>query len=804
MINFAVLINERVSVSLRNHRTYRSKFVATLLYATLFVVAAACSATRHVPDDELLLDKVSINITDNDTIVSDELINYLRQAPNHKVLGFAKLQLGLYNLSGKDDSKWYNRWLKRIGQPPVIYDSSLTDASRRQLTTALVNRGFMDAEVTVDTVVKHDKKKIEVTYNVTAGTPHTISSLTVETDDPRIEEIIARQVAPINITPGMMFDRNALDAERTRIASVLRNNGYYSFSKESITFLADTAAGSNEIDLTMTVRPPHTVKLSTGEEIGPTEHQRYAIKNVIFVTDYDGRSSGMNLDFPDADTVRYKDITILYGPDRYLRPSILDEKCFIRTGEFYNATDVDRTYSALSRLGILRFINIEMKPIATIDGTVWMDAYILLSRNKKQSVSVQVEGTNSEGDLGFGVGVTYQHRNLARRSELFTAKFRTSYESLSGNFEGLVNDRYTEYAGEADITFPKFMAPFLSHNFKMKSSATTQFALSVNYQERPEYTRVIAGGAWKYKWSDNRFDFNRRRTFDLIDINYVYLPRSTFDFINQIAPDNPLLRYSYEDHFIMRLGYTYSMTNRRIPTSERNSFSIQPSVTTFRWSAEMAGNVLYAISKMIGQKKNDGAYKVFGIQYAQYVKAEADYSYTRFLTNRQAIAVHGGAGIAYPYGNSSMVPFEKRFYAGGSNGVRGWSARTLGPGAYDARNQVIDFINQCGDIKLDFSFEYRFKLFWVFEGALFVDAGNIWTIKNYVNQPGGLFRFKNFYKEIAASYGAGIRMDFTYFLLRFDLGMKAHNPAMNQEPWPIVHPKWGRDATFHFAVGYPF
>ena len=151
-----------------------------------------------------------------------------------------------------------------------------------------------------------------------------------------------------------------------------------------------------------------------------------------------------------------------------------------------------------------------------------------------------------------------------------------------------------------------------------------------------------------------------------------------------------------------------------------------------------------------------------------------------------------------------MVPFEKRFYAGGSNGVRGWSARTLGPGAYDARNQVIDFINQCGDIKLDFSFEYRFKLFWVFEGALFVDAGNIWTIKSYVNQPGGLFRFKNFYKEIAASYGAGIRMDFTYFLLRFDLGMKAHNPAMNQEPWPIVHPKWGRDATFHFAVGYPF
>lgn len=757
-----------------------------------------------MPDGKLLLDKVSIHIRDNDTLVSEDFINYLRQAPNHKVLGFAKLQLGLYNLSGSDESKWYNRWLRRIGQPPVIFDRDLTEGSRRQLQTALVNRGFMDAEVVVDTVVRRDKKRIEVAYNITAGTPHRISSLTVETDDPRIEEILKEKAGAAKITPGMPFDRNVLDEERARIATIMRNNGYYSFNKEAITFIADTVAGSELIDLTMTIRPPRTVKLSTGEVVGPTEHQRYAIKNVLFVTDYNSRATGLNLDFPDTDTVRYKDILVLYGPDHYLRPSILEEKCFIKAGQLYNASDVDRTYSALSQLGILRFINIEMKPVATIDGTVWMDAYILLSRNKKQSVSVQVEGTNSEGDLGFGVGLTYQHRNLAKRSELFTAKFRTSYESLSGNFEGLVNDRYTEYAGEVDIAFPKFMAPFLSREFKQRSKATTQFALSANYQERPEYTRVIAGGAWKYKWSDNRFDFNRRRTFDLIDISYVYLPRSTFDFINQIAPDNPLLRYSYEDHFIMRLGYTYSMTNRRIPTAERNSFSIQPSVTTFRWSAEMAGNLLYAISNLIGQKKDDGAYKIFGIQYAQYVKADADYSYTRFLTNRQAIAFRAGAGIAYPYGNSSMVPFEKRFYAGGSNGVRGWSARTLGPGAYDARNQVVDFINQCGDIKLDLSFEYRFKLFWVFEGALFADAGNIWTIKNYVNQPGGLFKFKSFYKEIAASYGAGIRMDFTYFLLRFDLGMKAHNPAMNQEPWPLIHPRWGRDATFHFAVGYPF
>lgn len=151
-----------------------------------------------------------------------------------------------------------------------------------------------------------------------------------------------------------------------------------------------------------------------------------------------------------------------------------------------------------------------------------------------------------------------------------------------------------------------------------------------------------------------------------------------------------------------------------------------------------------------------------------------------------------------------MVPFEKRFYAGGANGVRGWGVRTLGPGAYNSTNSVDDFINQCGDIRLDMSIEYRAKLFWVFEGALFIDAGNIWTIKNYENQPDGMFKFNKFYKQIALAYGAGIRMDFTYFLLRFDLGLKAYNPAINQERWPLLHPRWGRDANFHFSVGYPF
>lgn len=781
-----------------------------LVLSVVAALAWSCSPVKHVPDGQYLLDKVNINIIADSTGVKPtdgtDLVNFLRQHPNHKVLGFAKLQLATYSLSGKDSTKWYNRWLRRMGQPPVIYNPIMTELSARQLKQAVVNRGFMDASVTVDTVLNADSKRATVSYNILPGQPHVISEFKYDIEDPAIGSLILADTMDCVIEPGEVFNRNKLDAERTRIAQMLRNNGYYAINNEYITFVADTVANSKELVLTMRVQPPRQMPDKEKEQ---SRHVPYSIGKIYFVVSSPTNdASSINFNFAGADTVRYKDMTVLYcTPDHFIKPGILEEKCHITPGRPYNAADIERTYQSLSQLGILKFINIDMKPVGFVDGRMWVDAYILVTRNKKQSLAVEVEGTNSEGDLGFGVGLTYQHRNIFHGSEQLSAKVRASYESLSGNLDGLINDKYTEVGAEVGLTFPKLEAPFVSKDFKLRSTASTEFAVSTNYQERPEYTRVIAGAAWKYKWSSpsNRLrGYNVRRTFDLVDINYVYLPHSTIDFIDQIAPENPLLRYSYEDHFIMRMGYSYYRTNRRIPTGKENSFTIQPSVSTLRLSGEMAGNLLYGFSHLIDQKKSDGAYKVFGIQYAQYVKGEFDYTHVANINHRNAVAFHTGFGIGYPYGNSSMIPFEKRFYAGGANNVRGWGVRTLGPGSYESKNNLLNFINQCGDIMLNLSMEYRMRLFWVFEGALFVDAGNIWTIKKYPTQPNGEFTFSKFYKQIAAGYGVGLRMDFTYFLLRLDLGMKAHDPAKNAEPWPLIHPNWHRDATLHFAVGYPF
>ena len=768
------------------------------------LLLGGCSSTRHVPDGSFLLDKVSITVEDSSRVATKKLYNYLRQQPNHKVLGLARMQLGVYNLSGRDSTTRFNRWLRKIGEEPVIYDEALTEQSARQLRQALINAGFNDARVEVESNSPKEKK-INVAYRLYPGAPHVISSVAYEVEDPALEEMVFADSVSWPVKAGGQLDRNILDNQRALIAERMRNNGYFAFTKEFISFFADTVAGSKEVDLTMVI---HNPKQKADDDAAKTplmqmpRHRRYVYNKVTVVTDFSPGNDANGFDFAGRDTVNCRGIEILYGKDRYLTPKNIAEQCYIIPGENYSTISIDRTYEALNRLSVLRYVNILTRPAGSTGDLELLDVYILLSPTKKMGVTLELEGTNSEGDLGVGGGATFQHRNLAHGGEMLTAKLRGSYESLSGNFDGLINHNYTEVAAELGITFPKFKAPFLSSSFKQKMRASTEFAVTFMRQERPEYTRIIAGGAWRYKWADRAN--TSRRTFDLIDINLVNLPKSTIDFIDHIAPDNPLLRYSYEDHFIMRMGYTWYHTNRRPATTALEQRKDPVNTFTVRASAETAGALLYAISEATNMKRRDGAYKIFGIQYAQYLKGEADYTINHRITSRNSVSFHAGLGIAFPYGNSSMVPFEKRFYAGGANGVRGWSVRTLGPGSYDSRNSVTGFINQCGDISLILNLEYRNKLFWVFEGAVFVDAGNIWTIRNYPNQPGGFFRFKSFYKEIAAAYGIGLRMDFNYFLLRLDMGVKAHNPAIGQERWPIIHPQWRRDVSFHFSVGYPF
>lgn len=767
------------------------KYLFKLLIFLLFLAVTSCSPTKYVGKDQYLLNKVTI-VTDNKSVKSGELKPYVRQQPNHKTFGLFRIPLSFYNLSGRDTTRWFNRWLRKIGNPPVIYDEGLTIRSESEIAKALSNRGYIHASVKADTTIK--KKKINVRYDVTTNQPYYLNEITYNIPNDTLSRLILADTTSLLLKKGILFDRNTLEEERQRISAYLRNRGYYAFNKEYITYVADTAVGDSRVNIELNLMPVPE-QLPDGETVYK-EHEPYRIRNVYFITDYDPMSIDQSSRYVVKDTVEYKGYYILYGDKKFLRKETLVNNCYILPGGLFRNRALDNTYSAFSRLRILKYVNIRFNPVV-VDGEKMLDCMILLTEGKANTASVDLEGTNSAGDLGVALGLTYQQRNLFRGSETFTAKFRGAYESLSGDLGGIINDNYSELGGELGITYPQFLFPFLKASFRKKLRATTEFAINLNFQQRPEYTRIIAGGGWRYKWNSHNNVF--RHHLDLIDINYVYLPKTSDGFLDNIAPDNPLLRYSYENHFIMRTAYMFYRTNLNPARKGKDIY-------TLRAAAEMGGNLLYAISKLTDQKPGQyGEYSFLGIRYAQYAKADVDYAYTFLLDDRNSLALHVGAGIAVPYGNSEILPFEKRYFSGGANSVRGWSVRTLGPGTYRGTNPVSDFMNQCGDIRLDMNVEYRARLFWKLQLAAFIDAGNIWTIKEYSSQPGGVFKVKSFYKEIALSYGLGVRLDFNYFLLRLDMGVKAYDPSLTgKERWVISHQKFLKETVLHFAVGYPF
>ena len=428
---------------------------------------------------------------------------------------------------------------------------------------------------------------------------------------------------------------------------------------------------------------------------------------------------------------------------------------------------------------------------------------------------IEVEGTNTAGNLGAALNLLYTNRNLFRGAEVWTTKLHAAYEAISG-LEGYSDQNYFELGIETKLTFPSLLVPF---HLLGRQAGNTTLSLQWNTQERPEFHRRVLTALWSYQWGTHSGRVKQR--LDLPSLNYVYMPwiSATFrrDYLEATNYRSALIRYAYEDLLVFNTTYFHEWTSNRngqrsvspntIPSRPTDNFAI--SQVRLLWSVESAGNLLWALSAPLGLSKNsEGYYKLFDVAYAQYLKFDIDASASFLINARNSLAIHGSLGLAQPYGNSLIVPFEKRYFGGGANGIRGWGVRELGPGNYKGEDGRVDFINQTGNLKLLLQAELRSNLFWKFSGAFFLDAGNIWTTRHYaVTGKGGQLQLSDFWKQIALSYGIGLRLNLDYFILRFDLGMKAINPAYKSSTsgyLPLVHPRFGRDATFHFAVGLPF
>lgn len=703
---------------------------------SILLLTTACSTGKYVQEGEYILDKVAV-VSDQSDYNAAPLSQYVRQ---------------------KEKPKLFSLFRNPFSRKPVIYDTLQARLSCQNLMTAMQNEGYMNAGVSLYTETKG--KKLKATYLLHPGQPFLIGKVNYDIQDEGIQQLLhLDQTDNQHIKPGMRFTVETLDNERKRIAGLLSDNGYFRFNKDFIHFTADTVMGRKDIALTLQLR-----KYKSNSNSPEVDHTRYLIRDVLFQSN-------------DSDRI-------------HLRKQVLLNATAIKAGRPYDASALQRTYNNFARLQAVKYTNIKF---AEVPDTNLLDCHIQISTNKPSTISFQPEGTNTAGDLGAAASITYTNRNLFHGSEQLSIEFRGAYEAITG-LEGYQDQNYTEFSVETKLVFPRFLAPFLSKSFRRRQTASSEWAVSWNFQNRPEFHRRVFSSAWRYRWSEPKHHLNYR--FDLLDLNYVYMPwiSSTFkrDYLDNAENRNAILRYNYEDIFIMKAGFTVSYTD---------------GVDAVRANFESAGNLLNGVSKGFGFKTNSqGQHTLFNIAYAQYVKLDFDYTHLFQFDKRNALALHAGLGVAYPYGNSTVLPFEKRYFSGGANSVRGWSVRELGPGKFKGTDGRIDFINQTGDVKLDLNAEYRSSLFWKLQGALFIDAGNIWTLRNYAEQPGGQFKFTEFYKQIAASYGMGLRLNFDYFILRFDVGMKAINPAYESEKehWSIFHPKLSRDFDFHFAVGLPF
>ncbi len=738
---------------IKNSKLNSLAIIITFIIATLY----GCSSSKFIPTNEYLLDKVSI--TSDDKHVNAGLLEpYIRQKGNSKWFSFFKIPLATYSLSGRDSTKWMNRTLQRIGEKPVILDTMQMRLSQEDLANALHNMGYMHA--IVKTNVKYHGKKADVNYTLHPGEPYYINKVDYNIMDDSIAKILRMDIeANRGIKSGDRFTVDVLDNERKRITSILLNNGYYRFHKDFIQYDADSARNENDINIKLNL-----LKYRANDNAPITLHPRYTIGTVNYKSgDEDGKL--------------------------HLRESVIKRNTRIEEGMPYRAKDLQRTYNNFARLQAVRYTNIRFHEHS--DTTI-LDCDMQLSTNKPNTISFQPEGTNTAGNLGAAASLTYSNRNLFRGSELFSVELRGAFEAIKG-LEGYKDQDYQEYNIETKLQFPRFIAPFISNSFKKKSRATSELSLSYNLQKRPEFHRRVFSAAWRYRWNDPNHHSNYR--IDLVDFNYIRMPwiSPTFkhDYLDSVSNRNAILRYNYEDLLIMKVGFALAYNN---------------GVNAMKANIETAGNLLHLLSATTAHKHENGQYTYFDIAYAQYVKGDFDFTHLIRFDEQNSLALHFGLGIAYPYGNSKILPFEKRYFSGGANSVRGWGVRELGPGKFRGTDGRIDFINQTGDMKLDINAELRSHLFWKLDGAFFIDGGNIWTIRQYDEQPGGQFKWNEFYKQIAVAYGLGLRLNFDYFILRFDLGMKAINPAYDnsREHYAITHPKWHRDSQFHFAVGLPF
>ena len=806
-----------------------TSYLISIIILLFFI--SSCGVKKYVPKADYLLVKNEFEVESEekaeekiffnlfpikvDEFEKPEVEPLIEQKPNSKIL-WTRVEMRIYCLSNPKKDNWINRTLRKQGEIPVVFDYDKAELSTRKIEQYLNTKGIFNPTVTFSTIPV-SRKKVKVKYNIYASKRYKIKEVNYVSENKDIHQELEHWKKYTILKPESYYDQNTLSNERDNLVTYFRNKGYYAFSRELVSFTVDTMVGNHFMNIELKVSPP-AYEDSLGREISLS---KFSLNDLyVYIenpsTDLQKKKlDTLQLTLARKAVKKENRYTFTYssGDKIPMKPRTIDQHLFFDQGDLFQLRKLDQSYTGLSDLQNFRYIDInfvQTKPTFDSLGNRRLDAVVRLLTTKQHSFSTAFEINNTPstdlsknvGNFGLEWNFTYRNRSLFRGAEIFEVRSKLAIELYKDAFDKSsdnVSDYFSNFESGIDmgLEIPQFLFPFADRLFARDFRPKTTINAGFNYQTRNAFDRYIINAGYGYRWRNNVRNMHQLLP---IEFNIVRINIENPDF--QILLDtikDARLKYQYSSHFIMDMRYNY-VYNGQVSRYQRN-------FTYFSMSAESAGNLLYAIDKTTNSKihEDDNGSKIyhkFGVPYSQYIRGTFDLKrYTSAASSTTFVSrISGGIGI--PYGNAVSLPYEKSFYGGGPTTIRAWRMRDLGPGSYNLNSG--NRFDKIGDISLVANAEMRFPLFSIFEGALFVDAGNIWLLEESEEFSGGKFEWDKFYKDIALGGGFGIRMNIYITTIRFDFAMPFRDPArIDNNQWRFD--KWKlKDMVVNFGIGYPF
>ncbi len=790
------------------------RVIRMVVILSLGILCSACSVTRKLSPGEYFLQRVEIQddkqTPKQERIRSTTLEEYVRQSPNKRFLG-TNFYVWAYNLANPNKDNWWNNLKRKVGEEPVLLDTLLTEKSAQNLKTYMDSRGYYSSQVEYSIDTTRRRKRAFVSFKTIQNEPYRIKSISYDFRDNQLAPVIEADTASSLLKVGNIFDITALDKERQRITSYLNDRGYYNFSINNIEYRVDTLGNNREASIRMIVKRNITGYDERGRAI-MDNNRIFRITEINVMPEYDPATEREVASQRMVDTTFYQGLNIISEGKPNVRPAVLRTAIPLTPNTLYNSSQVERTYSEIMSLGYFKSARIAFEELPRgVDDSLmvnyagegreaysprrfedikegYLRCHILCSPTLKQSVNVELEGSTTSSFYGASATVGYQNRNLFRGVETLNTSVTFGYEYMKA--PNTSKRSANELGLTVGLSFPRFILPFRlsTRNINMPR---TKVEVSFNYQDRPYYRRDLSRATWTYSWRS----LNGRYSYQLrpIDINWINVGYMNNEFFNSLR--NEYLRQSYRTQAIVGLSgsYTYNNQNKNIGGN----------ATLLRINFESAGNLMNLIGRTFSERTDEGYYNVLGVRFSQYVRGDVSLSRKIVLGEKTALAGRIFAGCGVPYSNSKALPFDRLFYVGGSNSMRGWTPRTLGPGNTPAEDTPYPV--QMGDMRLEGNLEFRFPIWGMFHGATFVDVGNVWYLGRDKTQvpADGVFHIDKFYKQLGMNTGLGLRIDITFVILRLDWGIQLHNPNRPEGQRWIHDFRW-KNTALNFGVGYPF